>query len=621
MSGIVGILNLDGSPIDRELLWRMTNLMSFRGPDAQEIWTDENVGFGHTMLRTTWEAETEQQPLTLDGKVWLTADARIDGRAELIDELKGRLGKPLHIRTPNDAELILYAYEAWGEECIKHLIGDFAFAIWDTRLHRLFCARDYLGVRQFYYSRCNDCFVFSNTLNSLRLHPHVSNNLDEFAIGDFLVFGLNQDRKTTIFADIQRLPQAHTLAVSESGLQLHQYWTPSATSVRYQNERDQIERFQELLRVAVTDRLRTSAAGISMSGGLDSTAIAATALQPQNQASSSFSLRAYCVVYERVLPEERKYATLVADALQIPLEFLDADVINQQTNRRTMGVAPEPFDVEPFYVVSDELLDRIASRNRVGLTGWDGDTFLTETPRHTFARSLKTGNLGQLFFDMIEYVYFQRAPPPVGIRTHWKRWRNPEWNKIPYPAWLNDDFSKRTGLKERWQEFYAERPLPHPTRPMAFGAMFSPNWNSFFARFDGGATLLPLEVRHPLIDMRMVEYLLALPIIPWLLDKMILRKAMTGLLPDAVRLRPKTPLGGDPGLQLRYSKKLRDVDEFRPVPAILNFVNRAAVPRVTEESNSNQLWMNVRPYSLNQWLTNSLSMENANDHRPEPSQT
>src|SRR6476659_5073815 len=97
MSGIIGIFNLDGAPVNRDLLQRMTDFVAFRGPDAQEIWTDGNVGFGHTMLRTTWEAETEKQPLTLDGKTWLVADARIDGRAELIAELEAKLGRSVQV--------------------------------------------------------------------------------------------------------------------------------------------------------------------------------------------------------------------------------------------------------------------------------------------------------------------------------------------------------------------------------------------------------------------------------------------------------------------------------------------------------------------------------------------
>ena len=605
MSGIVGIINLDGAPIDRHLLHRLTNYLSFRGPDAQLIWSDENVGLGHTLLRTTCEAETEQQPLSLDGKVWLTADARIDARDELIEKLKNKLTPK---QSPNDAELILYAYEAWREDCLKHLIGDFAFAIWDSRSQQLFCARDHLGVRRLYYSHNNRSFIISNTLNCLRLHPSISNNLNETAIGDFLLFGLNQEPNTTAFADIQRLPQAHFLTVSAGKIRLQRYWEPSVASTPRRKPADIVAGFNELLSRTVKDRLRTTGAGITMSGGLDSPAVASVARQTLRR------LNAYCVVYDRVFADdERKYATSVADALQIPIEFLDGDRINQDTNGRTLGMAPEPFDVDPIYVVSDELLNRIAAKYRVALTGWDGDTLMVETPKHSFKAALKRGAIASLLADLARYVYFTRRPPPIGIRTQLRRRRNPHWNRSPYPTWLNKDFSRKLELAERWQQVYADRAPAHPLRPRVFQALFAPSWDSLYGRFDAGVTLLPLEVCHPLIDIRMVDYLLALPIIPWLLDKTILREAMTGILPDSVRLRPKSPLGGDPGLQLRHTARFREIDEFRAVPALLSYIDRKSVPRVTEELDSNQLWTNVRPFSLNQWLTHSHSMEHRND--------
>src|SRR6185369_15485767 len=95
MSGIVGIINLDGEPVDKQLLQRMTDSMSFRGPDAQEIWVDNNVSLGHAMFRTTLESESERQPLSLDGRFWLTADARVDGRDVLMAKLEAKLGREL----------------------------------------------------------------------------------------------------------------------------------------------------------------------------------------------------------------------------------------------------------------------------------------------------------------------------------------------------------------------------------------------------------------------------------------------------------------------------------------------------------------------------------------------
>jgi asparagine synthase (glutamine-hydrolysing) len=550
---------------------------------------------GHTLLRTTHEAETEKQPLTLDGRIWITADARIDGRRA----------------TSTDAELILQAYERWKTDCVNHLIGDFSFAIWDSTLERLFCARDHLGVRQFYYRNSGDCFVFSNTLDCLRRHPKISSELNELAIGDFLVFGQNQDPTTTIFADIKRLPKAHTLTVSREGVRLEEYWRPSVTPVQFKKESDYVEKFREVLNDAVADRLRTQHAGILMSGGLDSGGIAAFA----KRINPTLDLKACCVVYDSAMhDEERKYASLAAESLQIPIEFLEGNDVNQQDEANNIGHAPEPFDVDPIYAVSGEMLRRLTSHARVALTGWDGDTFLNETPRHSFSKSLKNGNVGRLLFDLSRFVYFQHGPPPVGIRTQWRRWRNPHWNRPPFPAWLNEDFSERLNLRERWRDLTAERPLAHPLRPYAFRNLYSPYWESLFRRYDAGTTSLPLEVCHPMIDIRMVDYLLALPIIPWLLDKTILRRAMVGFLPEAVRLRPKSPLAGDPGLLLRRTKKFQGIDEFQPAAALSSYVDRKSIPRVTEAVDSNQLWINVRPFSLNQWFVNSqAALEHMNE--------
>ena len=216
MSGICGIVNLDGAPVDRQLLQKMTALIAFRGPDAQNVWVDGRVGFGHTMLHTTLESEREQQPCSLDGNVWITADARIDGRTELKRtlEAQGRTELP----NATDVELILHAYHAWGEDCVKYLIGDFAFAIWDSRQQRLFCARDHFGVKPFFYALMGQCLIFSNTLNCLRGHPAVSDSLNDLAVADFLLFEMNQDPGTTVFADIQRLPPAQRLRCSSDGL-------------------------------------------------------------------------------------------------------------------------------------------------------------------------------------------------------------------------------------------------------------------------------------------------------------------------------------------------------------------------------------------------------------------
>ncbi|MGH9678171.1 MAG: asparagine synthetase B family protein, partial [Candidatus Acidiferrum sp.] len=274
MSGIVGMAHSEGRPVDPDLLRRMTNSLSFRGPDAQEIWANGSVGLGHALLSHADESEHGRQPATLDQRNWIVADVRLDAHRELVEALRSR-GRDAEFSN-TDAQLLLHAYEAWGEACLDHLLGDFAFAIWDARRQQLFCACDQFGIKALYFVEVDHSFIFSNTLDCLRLHPSVSDRLNDAAIADFLLFGMNYDPASTSFADIRRLPRAHALRWSPvSGLQLREYWRPPTDeAIRYQRRGDYIEHFNELLTKAVDDRLRTDKVGILLSGGLDSSSVA-----------------------------------------------------------------------------------------------------------------------------------------------------------------------------------------------------------------------------------------------------------------------------------------------------------------------------------------------------------
>ncbi len=149
MSGIVGIYYINGRPVEGETLGRMVDILAHRGPDGADIWCEGNIGLGHRMLWTTPESLMEKQPLVdRTGNLVLTADARIDNRGELISALRLN-DSPVEKIT--DSALILAAYAEWGNQCPEKLIGDFAFAIWDKRKQVLFCARDHMGVKPFYY--------------------------------------------------------------------------------------------------------------------------------------------------------------------------------------------------------------------------------------------------------------------------------------------------------------------------------------------------------------------------------------------------------------------------------------------------------------------------------------
>ena len=611
MSGIVGILNLNGATVEREMLERLTGLMSYRGPDASGVWADAAVGLGHTMLRTTAESDREQQPCSIDGEVWISADARIDGRAELLAELRSTetraRAKPdqasLDAASMDDARLILYAYHAWGESCLSRLIGDFAFIIWDGRRRQLFCACDHLGVKPFYYAALAECIVMSNTLNCVKAHPSVSTELNDLAVADFLLFDRNQESDTTTFKEIRRLPPAHSLTWSARGIEVSRYWKPPLDGrVRYRKTQDYIEHFKDLLRQATNDRMRADRVSIFMSGGLDSTTVAAAAAQLASGAGTESSLKAFATVFDKQMPDrERHYSGLAAEALGIPIEHLPADGLKlYQDLDGPEAMPPEPFH-DPLLAVSIKRLRRASLHSRVALTGQGGDVVFRYSPP-----SILSWAFGGLLLNSWRYAARYRRVPRLGLRTGLKKlWRGERPQDMDgYPGWLNQDLERRLNLRDRWEFVCGDRPRLHPFRPDSYSLLGLSSWRIIFETYDPGWTRFPLEFRHPLFDTRLVTYLLSLPN-EIFFDKIITREAMKGRLPEPVRVRPKTPLVADPmrGQADSFEEIMR---EFTADPRLEVYVNLSAIPRRAEPAdNSNSLWLNLRPISFNLWLRRS----------------
>ena len=378
MSGIVGMFERSGAPVDRALLQALAHFLSYRGPDARETWSNGSIGLGHTMLRTTRGSQVERQPANLGGRLWITADARIDCREELKSKLaeleSGKSSGP----TVTDSDLILRSYAAWGADCVQHLRGDFAFAIWDAPRKLLFCARDHFGIKPFYYSEMGELFLFSNTLDCVRQHPEVSSELNDAAIGDFLLFGLNCDVATTTFRDIRRLPPAHFMTVSSEGLRIHRYWSaPTEGRIRYQRPEDYVEHFQILLQAAVSDRMATDRTGILLSGGLDSGTVAATARELSTGPGGAPDLRAYTVVYESLFQdEEGAYAQDTADFLNIPIRFIALDHVQpfERWDDPCRSI-PEPVD-DPCFAGLFDQFQAISADCRVVLSGEGNDSLM-----------------------------------------------------------------------------------------------------------------------------------------------------------------------------------------------------------------------------------------------------
>ena len=506
-----------------------------------------------------------REHLRLEGK------ARLDGREELTRKLSAE-------QSATDDELILHAYKTWGDDCITHLIGDFAFVIRDERSQRIFGARDHFGVKPFFYTHIDGEFQFSTRLNELRLEKRVSSELNEIAVGDYLLFGVNQDLSTTIFRDIRRLPPAHTISVTKESVAIKRYWTPeNVTEVRFRDPEDYVARFSDLLSLAVRDRLRNTArVGISMSGGLDSTSLAAIACEHT-------SVHGFAVVYDELIPdEERHYSTVAASHLGISITHVVADPYPLFAGDLDQA---EPFLVSPLAGQFNDLLRMCADFSAVAFTGYDGDAFMNE-------------------------------PRPPRLRSRIRRMLSKPDQEMRIPEWIDEAFAARTNLKERLNSSYPSDPV---RRSAAFRALNSKVWTPLFEGYDSSATRLDLELRHPFIDVRLVEFLLSLPAQPWCMDKYILRCAMKDKLPPAILNRRKTPLAGDPALQLVTRASVRWLDSFEVSPQLGAFVNLNRRPSIADETNSDRVWASLRVYALNSWLSNSqpAQMEMMMERKPE----
>lgn len=603
MSGIVGMYDRSGAPVDRTLLQALAHFLSYCGPDARDTWSNGPVGLGHTMLRTTRESQIERQPASLGGRFWISADARIDCREELknkLVELEGKGSGP----TATDSDLILRSYAVWGADCVQHLRGDFAFAIWDARQKLLFCARDHFGIKPFYYSELGELFLFSNALNCVRQHPEVSAELNDAAIGDFLLFGLNCDVATTTFREIRRLPPAHSMTVSPEGLRIRRYWSaPTEGRIRYQRAQDYVEHFQILLRAAVSDRMATDRTGILLSGGLDSGTVAATARELCSGPGSSPDLHAYTMVYDSLFHDkERAYAQETADFLKIPIRFMPLDGVQPFERWDDLDVhMPEPVD-DAFFATRVDQFRMFSADCRAVLSGEGADNLMNFEMWPYAKDMLRNHEWVTLVSENLRYL---RARRSIWLGVKRRIWHlvGSDPNAFIYPRWLAPDFARRLSLQERARERSVLPALrPHPVHPKAHVSLSLPQWAWMFEQEAPGLTHHPVEVRYPFLDLRIVNFLLALPPFPLFFEKKLLREAMAGRLPEHVRTRRKSPLAGNPLVAHLRRRQTHWTDQRTWSEEIGSYINKSALPVFGSDMNPAKLETDIRPLCLNFWL-------------------
>ena len=530
MSGFITVLAREGERVDETVFATLAATLTEYGPDGSATRHDGPVALVHALFSA--RENSSIGPHRSARGSWLVGDIRVDAQNDL-RELLAAAGAPIAYDASDEA-LFLAAWDAWGTDALSKVRGDFSAVVWDPARRVLCAARDAFGVRPLYYAFVNGQFVCSNVLAAVRAMPGISSRLHEPAIVSFLQWGYNVDLTTTTFADIQRLAPAHHLllrAGDANGVP-HRHWSfPEPRPLVYRREQEYIDHYLQVMGEAVSDRLRQPGVALLFSGGLDSTAIAATACR----VSPSTALHAYTWVTTPVRPDdEGRVAELAARHLGIRHEII-GDPLPSLSHLGFRGFrSPEPLDgPDEFYWLT--LAPKIARESRVLLVGEDGDAlFLPPSIR----KQLRSWPLGDVLARAMGYTLSTGHFPHTGLRWREKLRGGPPLAVPPAPAWLRADVLARTGEQR-------DAPVSeHPTRPETRAALDVSLWQAMFAEYDRALTRVPVETRWPMLDTRLLEFVLAIPPIPWCQRKTLVRRAFRGALPDAVLRRPKTPVGG-----------------------------------------------------------------------------
>lgn len=492
---------------------------------------------------------------------WITGHVRLDAKEVLRDSL-GAAGVRT-ARNATDTDLVLDAWRAWRETATERLRGDFSFALWDPAQRVLFCARDQLGVRPLYWAEFGDRFVCSNELESVLAHPLATRRLHRPAIDSFLKQGFNDDLETTTFADVRRLAPAHRMSFgAQSGVTVpRRYWSfPVPEPLRLKRDEEYIERFREVLGDAVRDRLRENSAAIMLSGGVDSTSIAATA----RRVAPDVALRAWTHDMAPFAPDDEvSLAAGAVSRLDIQQEIIHdklAPLVHLDSKRFH---TPEPLD-EPEWQSWTRLLRRIETDSAVLIIGDDGDALFQPPGLLTMLRTLPPLDV---FRRVLSFAVSRGRRPHLGLRAAFS-------------------------LGEK----------SHPLRPESVSRLSNPVWQSVLEPAQRAYTRVAIDMVWPLLDTRVIEFVYSIPPVPWCQKKELLRRAFRGELTDSIATRPKSPLRGFFDGQVAAWRSRDRASSIVLGDSTCEFVDASRALDTLRRGSTDRVLATWRVLILDQWL-------------------
>ncbi len=549
MSGIVGIWNLDGKPVEPELLARMSATMAHRGLDGEAMWIEGPVGLACQLFRVTPESEKETQPLVDSRGIVLVFDGRLDNREELLASLRDSY--KISSSSPDPA-LVLSVYEEFGDRLPERLMGDFALGLFDPKRQQLLLARDAIGIRPLYYHRVRNTFLFASEIKAILAHPDVSPRPNDDMLAEFLITNVH-DQNMTFFEDVFSLPPAYMAVLTVQGFTKRRYWDfDSAGRIRLGSFDEYAVAFRHLFEQAVRRRLRSAhPVAVSVSGGLDSSSILCVAETLARREIGIPSIRGVSYTSKERSPSderaflieiEKKYGSSI---YQIPL----ASTGSMEGSEQVVSHVETPMLIEQWSDLHTFLRTIQRRGARVVLTGHWGDQvifpqqYLVDLFRRLAWREVRT-HLHEYsrWLTDLDPRYFRRRFLMDLIKQHVPRRFHPflRWLRVKRdPPWCSKALHRRacqcawkrggngwTPSSAHARSLYETARSTHHVHCM--------EWENKVASMHG------MEMAFPFLDRDLLSFLMAIPgevLTPNGIPKGLLRAAMAGVLPEAILLR------------------------------------------------------------------------------------
>jgi asparagine synthase (glutamine-hydrolysing) len=546
MSGIVGIWNVDGRHVAPSLLAVLGGSLSHRGSDAYGQWVEGPAGLACHLLRVTPESLAETQPAIGPSGTVLVFDGRLDNRDEL---LALREEAPVTAASP-DPDLVLAAYERFGDRVVEYLNGEFAFGLFDPKRRLLLLARDAIGIRPLYYTRTQSSLIFASEIKALLAHPDVRSAPNEDMLACYLVSSAPEDPSVTCFKDIVSLLPAHCAVVTPDRLTVRRYWDFVVTEQRFSSFHDCAQAFRRHFTEAVKRRLRSAyPVAVSVSGGLDSSSIlccgetlkrvdrmlgpSLVGMSYLSPAGSPSDEKAFLVEIERQYALSIERVPIAAfglmDDCHSAIWHVEAPFLDSQWNT-----------TQTFYRRARE------HGIRVMLTGHWGDQVLfpqaylvdlfrqlrwRDIARHLRAFEHWMADVSSALFRTRFWLDLVRYHVPARFIPVLRRLRSsglPDWYTARFRRKAYYHLLHRPVLRSHLPTIHARSLYQEIRAPYHVHCM---EWNNKVAATYG------MEVVFPFLDRDLLSFLMSIPgdLQTWQgMPKALLREGLRGILPDAI---------------------------------------------------------------------------------------